>query len=182
MALGPDMAYSNPMASTYYVDKRPCPMVESEVIENNLDEVDWETLNSQEQKKYKNRLRHLQNELGDRLLKRRLPFRLTRFEQTCLWLQEPVGLRAAEETRRANRRANESIAIDQPMTLEECKRFLRVHSVKGRRETTALQQECKELDCRPGTFRRALKNWAGRSASAKDLEPKVNGTYLYPSR
>jgi hypothetical protein len=132
------------------------PMNETEVIEV-IYEVEWHPLNHQERRKFKTRLRRLEKELSDRLLRRHSLFRLVRFERDSLWLQEPIGMRREEKMLQAIKALKEPDSAEQPMSLDECKRFLRTALSSGRREVLTLQQECKALECRPGTFRRALK-------------------------
>jgi hypothetical protein len=144
------------------------PLHEEEVIPI-LYQVEWESLNPQNRIRLRARLRRLQTDFNNRLLKRKVPLRVVRPADGWLFLWDTTDARALAEAKDqmvpramgARRLAGGSEGRDRPRavppTVEECLTLIRKYLAKGPRGSKALDGHCAARGCRPGTIRRARK-------------------------
>jgi hypothetical protein len=157
------------------------PLHEEDVIEI-LYQVEWDSLKPRDRIRLRARLRRLQSDFNNRLLKRKVPLRVVRPADGWLFLWHTADARALAEAKNlvadarpsaeakdqmvpramgARRLAGGSEGRDRPRavppTVEECLTLIRKYLAKGPRGSKALDDHCASKGCRPGTIRRARK-------------------------
>jgi hypothetical protein len=135
------------------------PLPENEVLAL-VYTIEWRNLNEQKRLRLKARLRTLQRVLNNRLLKRKLPFRVTRPPGGGqLWLQVLTNdtVEKKDRSRYERRLSAAKPPTKAQSSVEECLDFVRKALAKRPQKATDLKEAWEKRGGRPGTLRRVLK-------------------------